>query len=137
MIWTRIHGGAAHFPIALLYASLFFDLSAALFSKSRAGLRAAGFYCLMLGAAGALVSIVTGLLMCRWNLNQEGLIALHHRFVWASSGLLVILAACRATLDTPGRQHGRRAAAAYLTLVIVNCVLMGVAGYWGGEIVLQ
>ena len=142
MSWRHIHGAAAHFPIALLFASLFFDLTAALFSKRRLEMRAAGFYCLALGAAGALASIATGLLLCQFNLNQEGLIASHHRFVWSSCGLMIILATCRAILDAPGGHPGRpapsrRAIAAYLVLAAASCVLMGLAGYWGGEIVLQ
>jgi len=54
-IWVKMHGGTTHFPIALVMASVVFDLAGVIVPDSadglrRAGFRAAGYYTLLLAA---------------------------------------------------------------------------------------
>jgi uncharacterized membrane protein len=53
-----VHPMLVHFPIALLSASVLFDLLAQRWRTEE--FRTAGFYLLLLGLAGALVSVISG-----------------------------------------------------------------------------
>jgi len=139
-IWTQIHGGATHFPIALMAASSALD-TAALCAKARRGeLRSAAFYALVLAAAGAVGAAFSGLALCHWNFASDGLLAAHHKFVWPAGALVIALAAFRI------HWRARRGADAlwptgmtvgFLASSFLATGLMCGAGYWGGEMLLQ
>jgi uncharacterized membrane protein len=138
-IWTKIHGGTTHFPIALAMAATFLDLAGSLVPDNpeksrRANLRAAGFYSLLLGAVGSLGAVVSGLTISDGQIWGRGDLARHHAFLWPSFGLLVGLAAWRLAV---GNRASERALKTYLAASILMCGLMGAAGYYGGELLLR
>ena len=138
-IWVKMHGGATHFPIALLMAATLFDLAASVApdnpQKSRyAALRAAGFCTLMLGALGSFGAVASGLIISHGQMWGHGDLARHHLFVWPSFALLVGLAAWRLAL---GKSSSLGAFKMYLTVSVLACGLMGAAGYYGGELLVH
>lgn len=56
---AEFHSAINDLPIALLLMSLVFDISGSW--TKRESLKAAGFWCLVVGAAGALLALITGL----------------------------------------------------------------------------
>jgi len=138
-LWAKMHGGTTHFPIALVIVSVLFDLAGSFVLDSpdksrRAGFLAAGFYTLILGALGAFGAVASGLVMSHWQLWGEGNLARHHTFLWPAFGLLIGLAVWR--LVVRGRASAR-AFKIYLAASTVTAALMGAAGYWGGELLLN
>lgn len=133
--WVDMHGGITHFPVALIVASMLFDLIG--YSLNREphsrDLHAAAFYALLLGALASFAAVLSGLIMSHWQVFGDGALAKHHDFVWPAFALIVGLAVWRLVV----RQRAtRRAFAAYLALSIVTAVIMSTAGYWGGELLL-
>ena len=138
-LWAKMHGGATHFPIALVMASTLFDM-ASLFVRDnpgktrRAGFQAAGCYTIVLGALGAFGAVGSGLVMSKGQLLGQGNLARHHAFLWPAFGLLVSLAIWRIVV----RDHASaRAFKIYLAGSMLTAVLMAAAGYWGGELLLN
>src|SRR5690349_10497868 len=138
-LWVKMHGGTTHFPIALVMASVLFDLASLLAPDNadksrRAGFRAAGFYTLLLGALGALGAVVSGLVISHGQLWGRGNLARHHMFLWPAFGLLMASAIWRLLVGNQASRHGLRI---YLAVSMVTAALMGAAGYWGGELLLN
>jgi len=134
-LWARMHGGATHFPIALLLVSVMFDHAAFWWrgETRRREFRAVGFYTLLIAAAAAPAAVLSGLALSRGVLLGKGMLALHHYFLWPAFGLLIGLAVWRLVV----REHAsRRALGVYLALATLTVVAMMTAGYWGGEMVL-
>jgi uncharacterized membrane protein len=138
-LWVKMHGGTTHFPIALVLASIVFDLLGSIVPDNpdksrRAGLRAAGFYSLQLAAVGSFGAVLSGLVISHGQIWGRGNLARHHSFLWPAFGLLIALAVWRLTV-------GNRASSAffkiYLAVSIVAGALMATAGYWGGELLLN
>lgn len=137
--WVHAHGGLTHFPIALLMVSAAFDLAAAILPDSpdkvrRLSLRAAGFYTLMLAALGACGAVVSGLLLSHGEVWGKGNMARHHVFLWPAFGLLLFLAVWRLALSKTASAAALRI---YLAVVVMAALLMGAAGFWGGELLLN
>ena len=137
--WARIHGGTTHFPIALLIASVLFDLAGFFVPDQpggarRAGLHAAGYYALLLGALGSLGAVASGLVLTQGGMWGHGDLGRHHRCVWPAFGLLITLAVWRLAVRD---RASRRAFAIYLAAALVATGLMSAAGYWGGELLLN
>jgi uncharacterized membrane protein len=137
--WVKMHGGATHFPIALVVASTLFDLVGSLWpdnqEKTRqAGFRAAGHYTLILAALASFGAVVSGLVISGWQLWGRGNLARHHTFLWPAFGLLIGLAVWRLAV---GSHASGGAFKIYLALSIITTGLMGAAGYWGGELLLN
>jgi uncharacterized membrane protein len=138
-VWNKLHGATTHFPIALVMASLLFDLIGCLVPDDphktrRAGFHAAGFYTLTLAALGAVGAVISGLLITAGKLWGHGAVARHHAFVWPAFGLLLALAVWRLAA---GNRTSGRVFKAYLIISMITCALMSTAGYWGGEILLR
>jgi uncharacterized membrane protein len=138
-IWLKMHGGTTHFPIALMMASLLFDLGGEWVPENkdksrRASLRAAGYYALMLGALGSFGAVFSGLMISHWQLRGVGNLARHHLYLWPAFALLVGLAVWRLLA---GDSASRRAFKFYLGVSFVAAILCGAAGYWGGELVMN
>jgi uncharacterized membrane protein len=133
--WTRIHGAATHFPIALLMVSVVFDHAAFWWREElrRRDFRALGFYSLLIAAAASPVAVVSGTVLSKGILLGTGMLALHHYFIWPSFGLLVGLAVWRLVMR---ERASRRARGCYLALASVTLVAMMSAGYWGGEMLI-
>jgi len=134
-IWVKMHGGTTHFPIALLIASVLFDLIGYALQREphTRDLHMAAFYALMLAALGSLAAVLSGLIISGWQVFGDGLLAKHHDFVWPAFALLVGLAVWRLVVR---QRASRRAYALYLACSVVSAGLMAAAGYWGGEMLL-
>ncbi|MDD5200396.1 MAG: hypothetical protein PHC88_11415 [Terrimicrobiaceae bacterium] len=135
LFWERLHGGATHFPIALVLASAFFDAAAFLRPRlpEAGGLRATGRWLLLLGAAGSLGAVFSGLALSKWVVWGTGTLLRHHLFVWPAFALVVGLAAWRLVI---GNRASRRAFAIYLLAMALACALISAAGFFGGEMLL-
>ena len=138
-LWVKMHGGTTHFPIALVMASVLFDLVGLVAPDNadksrRSGFRAAGFYTLILGALGSLGAVLSGLVISHGQLWGRGNLARHHTYLWPAFGLLMALAVWRLVVGNHASSRGLRI---YLAVSMVTAALMSAAGYWGGELLLN
>jgi uncharacterized membrane protein len=133
--WARMHGGATHFPIALLMVSVVFDYAGVLWRDEprRRDFRTLGFYSLLIAAAASPAAVLSGIALSKGILWGTGILALHHYFVWPAFGLLIGLAVWRLLMREvwSARAHG-----CYLALASLGLVAMMSAGYWGGEMII-
>ena len=134
-LWDRLHGGSTHLPIALAIASAIFDCCACVIKKEnlRKGLHSAAFYALLLGTLGAFPAVISGLILTRWDIAGWGATLFHHYFVWPSFALLIALSVWRLIVRT---NISRSAFYIYLAFMILTAMLVSVAGFWGGEMLL-
>ena len=134
-LWTKLHGGSTHFPIALMIASALFDLAGTVWRRGphSRDLHAAGFWALLLGALACLAAVLSGLLMTNWEAVGQGTLARHHLFVWPAFALMVGLAVWRVVVGDRASCH---AFGVYLIVSLAAAGLMATAGYWGGELLL-
>jgi uncharacterized membrane protein len=135
-IWAKIHGATVHFPIALVLCSFALDGIALLASQPALGrgLRAAGYWTLLLGAIGTVPAVVSGLVMTRGVLLGHDALRLHHLFAWPAFALIIGIAAWR---SLGAELTAGRTVAAYLALAGLAAALVSAAGYWGGELLLS
>jgi uncharacterized membrane protein len=135
VLWSRLHGGATHFPIALIFAAALFDgLGFFLHEhQKRRQFRAVGYWLAILGALSSFGAVFSGLLLSNWKIGGSGLLLRHHLFVWPAFALIVALGTWRSLV---GQQTSRRAFGMYLAAMIAGCALISVAGFFGGELLL-
>jgi uncharacterized membrane protein len=135
-IWPRLHGASTHFPIALaLVAGLFEAIAIFLGSEDlRNHLRTAAAFLLPLAAAGAVVSVISGLGLAHGETLGAGSLRAHHLFVWPAFGLLVAVSTWRLIA---GSNPSPRALAFYRIALWCDAALILAAGYWGGELALS
>jgi uncharacterized membrane protein len=134
-LWARMHGGATHFPIALLMVSVVFDVAGFWWrhDSGRREFRALGFYLVLIAAAATPFAVLSGIALSKGKLMGSGALLLHHLFIWPAFGLLVGLAVWRLVV----REHAsRRASKYYLILATIAAAAMMGAGYWGGEMII-
>jgi uncharacterized membrane protein len=134
-LWARMHGGATHFPIALIVVSVVFDVAGFWWreeARSRE-FRSVGFYSLLIAAAASPAAVVSGIALSKGVLLGTGMLALHHYFIWPAFGLLIALAVWRLVVR---ERASRRARGYYLALACLTLVAMMTAGYWGGEMLI-
>ena len=134
--WVNAHGGSTHFPIALLFASLLFDVAGFTLHRRKImsrDLHMAAFYAILLGALATFAAVLSGLIISNWQFAGAGTLARHHLFVWPAFGLIVGLAAWRLLVR---EKASRPAYGGYLLMSLVATVFMLAAGYWGGELLL-
>jgi len=131
-----MHGGATHFPIALLMVSVLFDFAGFWWPNEprRREFCAVGFYSLLGAAAASPFAVLSGIALSKGKLLGSGLLALHHVFIWPAFGLLVGLAVWRLVVR---ERVSRRAFGAYLVLAGITAAAMLGAGYWGGEMIIR
>ena len=135
VFWARMHGGATHFPIALIMVSVLFDSAGFLCRNEVRGreFRAVGFYSLLIAAAASPAAVLSGIALSKGVLLGTGMLALHHYFIWPAFGLLIGLAVWRLVVR---ERASRRAGGFYLALACLTLVAMMTAGYWGGEMII-
>jgi uncharacterized membrane protein len=135
LFWARAHGGAVHFPIALIFASAFFDTLGFCWPNSprKRQLNAAGYLLIVLSVFGCLGAVATGLALSQWQIGGTGLMLRHHLVVWPTFAVVVGLGTWRCLV---GNRSSTRSFKIYLTLVLAGCVLVGLAGFFGGEMLL-
>jgi uncharacterized membrane protein/mono/diheme cytochrome c family protein len=126
----RFHPTTVHFPIALLLAAL----PAALWARWRksAAWATCADYCTALGALGAVVASALG-----WCAHEAGAGALQpvtlERHEWSGfiAAFLALVTLCASAARRRGRKFGRW----YLPLLTATCVVVSVAGHFGGILV--
>ena len=136
-LWPKLHGASTHFPLALALAAALFEglgLAWPRTSPFKARLHAAGFCSVILGAAGTVPAVLSGLFMTRGEAMGHGALLMHHLFVWPAFAGLIGLAVWRLRI---GEDFTSRQYASYLLALLVTAALMGAAGYWGGELLLN
>jgi uncharacterized membrane protein len=134
LFWSRVHGGATHFPIALIFGAALFDALGFVAWKSarRSGFQVAGYWLILLGGLSSFAAVFSGLILNQWKVIGTGLLREHHFFVWPAFALTMALAGWRAAA---GQKPSRRASAIYLSFLAITCALMGAAGWSGGELI--
>lgn len=124
---------AVHFPIALLSASVLFDLFA---SRWRADeLRAASLYTLIFGLAGALVSVITGAIAeeaAEHSGVPERVLEIHETLGFATFWVFTGLLGLRVTTWLGWI---RERPILSLALGFAGVVVLLVASYYGGSLV--
>jgi uncharacterized membrane protein len=133
-IWSKLHGAATHFPIALVLVSAFCELAASFIPRGRKlhhQLGSTATVTLLLGAAGSYVAVLTGLITAKWQFWGRATLLRHHQFVWPAFVLLTGLATWRALR---GANPSRSGVLWFRILLLLNAGLIGAAGYWGGEL---
>jgi len=136
-IWPKMHGASVHFPVALAMAAALFDGLGAAWPKSsprKAQLHSAGYFTIILGALGTFPAVLSGLFMTRGEVMGHGALLFHHLFVWPAFACLVGLGVWRALV---GDKVSFRGFTVYLVVLFLTAGLMGGAGYWGGELLLN
>jgi uncharacterized membrane protein len=130
-----MHGAAVHFPIALVLCSLALETLACLITSPARGrgLRSAGYWTLLLGAAATVPAVVSGLVMTKGVMLGHDALRLHHLFAWPAFALIIGVATWRSL--TP-EIATTRALACYIALMGLSAALVSAAGYWGGELLL-
>lgn len=133
--WAKAHGASVHFPIALVLFSAALDLGGFLVPgpAARRGLHAAAHWAIVLGAAGTVPAVLSGLVMSKGVMLGHDTLRLHHLFAWPTFALIAGAGTWRALgSGTPER----RPPAAYLFVAGTAAALVMAAGYYGGEMAL-
>jgi uncharacterized membrane protein len=118
-----------HFPIALLFTSVALDLSGYLLAQT--SLTRAGFYLLLLGVAGAGVSVLTGPDHATGSAAADALLIMHQNFalltVALGGSLLIVRFFAADGIGGPW-------ALLYLAVSLVMLAMLALTGYFGGEL---
>ena len=135
-IWPKLHGASVHFPVALTMAAALFEGLGVAWPASprKAQFHAAGQFTVILGALGTFPAVLSGLVMTKGQVLGHDALLFHHLFVWPAFTALVGLGVWRAIV---GDKASPRAFAVYLGVLFLTAGLMGGAGYWGGELLLN
>ena len=128
-----IHPMLVHFPIALLSAAVFFDFVALRWRPEET--RTASLYSLVLGLAGAAVSVVSGAL-AEESVEHSGVpefvLEVHETLGFAVFGIFVLLLGLRLA-EGLGIMKTRPVAS--LSVGIIGVLVLFVASYYGGSLV--
>lgn len=130
---SNLHPLVVHFPIALLLSYIALDWAGRLW-KGKAFTEAA-WYALLLGLAGTLVTLVTGLLAARAvPMDSLALATLNtHKFIGITTlvifGIQAVCYARNRGKYTPGKQ------ALHTAIQLIGLGLVLAVGYLGGELV--
>ncbi|MEK7237004.1 MAG: DUF2231 domain-containing protein [Nitrospirota bacterium] len=129
------HPMLVHFPIALLFASVLFDVAST--ALTRDSLREAALWLLGLGLLGGIVAAIAG--------GQaegaaekagvaEALIETHETLAYLTLGIMAILLLSRLLLRN---RFSTRALAAYLVVATAGLVAVSATGHTGGNLVYE
>lgn len=133
--WLRIHGGATHFPIALLFVSVLLDLLAIYWpdNAARRGLHAAGSLLACIAVIASFGAVISGLVISHWRTMGTGSLLRHHLFVWPAFAISIALVVWRLLMRDRATS---RAFLIYICGMAIASALTFAAGYWGGEMAL-
>lgn len=136
MLSHPLHPMVVHFPIALLFVGVFFDLCGLI--VGREGLRRMGFNLLVLGFLSALAAISLG----EWSEEaaetmgiSEDLIRTHELFAFWTVAAFTLLFWLRWFLQ--GYWDSVRNKVIYVIVSITGLVLLSITGYYGGSLVFD
>jgi mono/diheme cytochrome c family protein/uncharacterized membrane protein len=127
----KLHVLVIHFPIALIAAAAIAE-SVWIFQK-RAGMSPAVRFCVLLGAAGAIVAAVLGWIHASYGGfgAESGHDLQLHRWLGTAATLGAVLAAVASELDT---FVGRRSLL-FRGVLFASAAVVGAAGHFGGMLV--
>ncbi|HEX4631871.1 MAG TPA: DUF2231 domain-containing protein [Chthoniobacterales bacterium] len=133
--WLRLHGGATHFPIVLLFVSVLLDGLALCWPDNRArpGLHSAASLLAYVAVIASFGAVISGLVISRWRTMGAGSLLRHHLFVWPAFALSISLVVWRLLRGDRASVPGF---AIYIGGMAVASALMFAAGYLGGEMAL-
>ena len=130
-----LHPMLVHFPIALLFVSVLFDVVGRVFARD--SLCEGAHWLLGLGFLGGIAAAIAG------NLAEhaaekagvaERLIETHETLAYVTLGIMAVLFAVRLLLRN---RFGTRALAAYLALATAGLVAISATGHTGGNLVYE
>jgi len=133
--WLRVHGGATHFPIVLLFVSVLLDLVALCWraQPARRGLHAAAALLASIAVVASFGAVISGLIISRWRTLGTGSMLRHHIFVWPAFAISIALVIWRLIMRD---RASSRAFLIYVSGMAIASALTFAAGYWGGEMAL-
>lgn len=133
--WLRVHGGATHFPIVLLFVSVLLDLVALCWrdQQARRGLHAAAALLACIAVVASFGAVISGLIISRWRTLGTGSMLRHHIFVWPAFAISLALVIWRLIMRD---RASSRAFLIYVSGMAIASALTFAAGYWGGEMAL-
>lgn len=135
-VMAAAHPAIIHFPIALLFAAVAFDVYAWLQKDERAGW--AGQLMLVLGTVGAMFSFVTGSMAEIWAaraLLPQAPIDSHEGLATVTSWLFIGIVALRSFVSPSKDPKGLFKL--YLGAACVGLLFLTATGYQGGELVYK
>jgi len=136
LFWSRLHGGATHFPIAFVLGAALFDGIAFLLpgsTRRRLEFATIAYWLMITGAAGSLGAVFTGLILSHGVIGGSGSLLRHHLFVWPAFALIIALGVWRFLV---GPMPSRRGSAFCLGATGLASACIAIAGFFGGEMLL-
>ncbi|MDP3089854.1 MAG: DUF2231 domain-containing protein [Nitrospira sp.] len=130
-----LHPMLVHFPIALLFASVLFDVAST--ALMRDSLREGALWLLGLGLLGGLVAAVAGRFAEHAAEKAgvaEALIETHEMLAYVTLGIMAIMFLSRLLLRN---RFTIRVLAAYLAVATVGLVAVSATGHTGGNLVYE
>jgi uncharacterized membrane protein len=135
MITHPLHPLTVHFPIALLFTSVFFDLLGILTGKKH--FNQTGWWLLILGLVGGIVAAGFGM----WTEEQveamgvpEAAVDRHEAFALTTMAVFAALTVIRWRIRARWSSRDR---VIYLFVAMVGLLLLGITGFYGGELVYR
>lgn len=131
----NLHPILVHFPIALLTASVAFDLAGIVLRREE--LERSGWWTLVTGCAGLALTVVSGLLAkesVAITPEAQGHFDVHQQLAFAVAGVYALLLLWRIASRTR-LPHGRRWL--FITLSLAGSLLLWVGAWHGGEMVYR
>ena len=130
-----VHPMLVHFPIALLFVSVLFDVADRIFPRE--SFREGSFWLLGCGLLGGIAAAIAGGL-AEHAAEQSGvaeqLIETHETLAYITIGIMAVLLLFRLLLRN---RFGARAFVAYLLVAILGLVAVSATGHTGGNLVYQ
>ncbi len=133
----NIHPLFVHFPLALLPAAVLLDILGARWGKE--SLRSGGWWCRVLGTAGAIGAAITGLLAGRSVPHPEAVHSImetHETLGLSTLGIFLALLIWRSLNKNFLPQH-RALALAYFVIALAGVTVMFFGARLGGEMVYE
>ena len=130
-----IHPMLVHFPIALLFVSVFFDLLS--FYTGREDFKKGAFWLLILGWIAGLAATLTGILseeVVEKAGVPEAAIERHEFFALTTLALFVGLMLVRFWIRNRWSSRDRLV---YMGVALVGLSLLATTGFWGGDLVYR
>ncbi len=133
--WLRLHGGATHFPIVLLFVSVLLDGLALCWpdKRARTGFHSAAALLAYIAVVSSFGAVISGLVISHWRTMGTRSLLRHHLFVWPAFALSIAFVVWRLLR---GERASVRGFAIYVGGMTIASALMFAAGYWGGEMAL-
>ena len=130
-----LHPMLVHFPIALLFVSVLFDVASA--TLTRDSLREGALWLLGLGLLGGIAAAIAGG-QAEDAAEKAGvpkaLIETHETLAYVTLGIMAILFLSRLLLRS---RFSRRALAAYLLVATLGLAAISATGHTGGNLVYE